>query len=205
MTRPIALPAAVVLAVFVVAGLVARELAAVHAQSARLAAALDRIEARQSEQAERLSRLERQGAAPSTAAPAATSGEAQARTPSAHSTQAPLSPEDIQRRFEARFVAEPLAAAWAARQEASVQAFLDPRRLAAGKLEAPRGHAIDCRSRTCRIEMVFDDATAAAPTQESLVMAIGATLPMAQAFTRPRDDGRVEVVVYAGDRDALAR
>jgi hypothetical protein len=116
-----------------------------------------------------------------------------------------MSATDVRRSLEARFVAEPLSSAWAAKQEASVAAFLEPGQLATRQLVPPREHAVDCRSRTCRIEMVFDEAATAAPTQEDLVMAIGASLPAAQIFSQPRGDGRIEVVIFAGDRDALAR
>ena len=196
-------PALACLALLVVAALAwhgfAHERDAAAADRARLATALERIDARLAAQATRLDQLEARPPAPSAASAITTTSAARLAT-----TRAPaMTPEQARRQLEDRFIAEPLSPPWAARNETAVGTFLGARNLAALQLVAPRKYAVDCRSRTCRIELVFDDRDAGVPTQERLLMAIADSMPAAQTFTLPRPDGSTALVVFAGDREAV--
>jgi hypothetical protein len=109
------------------------------------------------------------------------------------------------RRVENRFLADPLVPEWAQRNEKVIGDFLAARNLRALNLVVPLEQRVECHSTMCRIALLFPDIDAATQVHERLVLSIGESLPMAQAFTVVHDDGRIELVTFAGDARAMAK
>lgn len=156
------------------------------------------------------------GAGPQAGTVAARAGAASTKTPPgpapvaaapARPVPAPPPPtrEAMLRQVEDRFLADPLAPEWAQRNEKVITGFLAAPNLRGLNLVVPLGQRVECHSTMCRIALLFPDVDAAAQVHERLVLSIGESLPMAQAFTVNHEDGRIELVVFAGDERAMSR
>jgi hypothetical protein len=117
-------------------------------------------------------------------------------------------PPDVEpplRRMENRFIADPLAPEWARRHEKVVTDFLAEANLRGLNLQVPLRQSVECHSTLCRISVLLPDIDAAAQVHERMVLSIGEALPTAQAFTVIHDDGRAELITFAGDERMLQR
>jgi hypothetical protein len=147
-------------------------------------------------------------AATGTAVPAATASRT---TPDARTANASASPTPtptkatMLRNMESRFVADPLAPEWAQRNEKAVADFLAAPNLTGLNLAVPLQQRVECRSTMCRVALLFADIDAATQVHERMVLSIGQALPMARTFTVTHDDGRIELIMFAGDEGALAK
>jgi hypothetical protein len=155
------------------------------------------------------------GAAPTPAAPAASASAPAAPSgnpssgPARSAASAPTAPpptrETLLRRMEDRFIADPLAPEWSRRNEKVVADFLAAPNLTGLDLAVPLQQSVECHSSMCRIALLFPDIDAATRVHERMVLTIGESLPMAQTFTTTRDDGRTELITFAGDASLMKR
>jgi len=159
---------------------------------ARVDARLDRLEAVRRPASDPTSRSIRAGAA----APAATNTSMLAPAPVADSeARAAQQLRDMQERL----VEDPLSPPWASANEKLIDGFLAAGNLRQRQLPIPDFERATCHSHLCRIDLGFADDALASQTQEMLLQAIAPSLPHARTFRLPRPDGRLELVVFAGD------
>lgn len=98
---------------------------------------------------------------------------------------------------EAGFNAEPVSAAWSTRNEKMIGDAFSPQSLASKNSPAPRTHEVSCRSKTCRIEMVYANDREADEGTLFLLSDIGGVFGQSRPFQRVLPDGSVELVMYA--------
>ena len=107
--------------------------------------------------------------------------------------QAALRVESHIATLDDRFVAEPLNADWAQKQERAIRAFFHPGALAAEGLSAPSGVQTVCHSLTCRVSAQFADVAQAEMTTQHLAMHLAGHLPYGAVMPRQLDDGSIQV------------
>ncbi len=95
--------------------------------------------------------------------------------------------------LDARFAAEPLDSAWAAREERALHEFFAPDALAAQGLRAPAGFQAGCHRATCRISARFSDPIEAEMTTQRLAMHVAARLPYGAVMPRMLNDGSIQI------------
>ena len=95
--------------------------------------------------------------------------------------------------LDARFAAEPLDSAWAAREERALDEFFAPEALAAQGLRAPAGFQAGCHRDTCRISARFSDQIEAEMTTQRLAMHVAARLPYGAVMPRMLNDGSIQI------------
>lgn len=124
----------------------------------------------------------------------------QAQAAGAASGKAAPSPEQgremaakIDSSLQDAFEAEPINAAWAGTVQQNVQDLLDGVTKSGG-VTAPRSASVDCRTKTCRIDLAFADGSNPDALMESLTTEISGDLPNTTVVQLPSPDGRGTVV-----------
>jgi uncharacterized protein (DUF1684 family) len=105
--------------------------------------------------------------------------------------------DDKIRKLESSFVSEPMDAAWASTQMTSVDNAVKPAALAQFGAKAPRNLSVNCRSKQCRIEALYDNVDDAELGQFALTSGIGRGLPNAASFIIEQPDGTGRLLVFA--------
>ncbi len=101
------------------------------------------------------------------------------------------------RHVDAAFAAEPVSRKWSARNEKLIDSAFSMDSLAAKGAPKPRLYDAQCRSKTCRIEMVYANEAAAEEGQLFLLSDIGGTLGQSRPFQRILPDGSVQLIMYS--------
>lgn len=115
-----------------------------------------------------------------------------------------INPEQMQarqdqemRKVDAAFAAEPISRKWSARNEKMIESAFSTDSLAAKGAPKPRLYDAQCRSKTCRIEMVYATEAAADEGQLFLLSDIGGALGESRPFERTLPDGSVQLIMYS--------
>lgn len=171
----------------------------------RITAALALLADQQAAMAARLDRLEGGRSAPAGAtrsgafAAPGTAAQLRGRTNGAPVGQGDVAARtaDAMRKLDNDLVSEPVNAFWATNTEGRIDRLLDDRALAKLDLPAPVSMASTCHSKTCRIDLLFDDPADAQQTSLHLFEEIANTLPRADSFYQPGPNGTTKMVIYA--------
>jgi hypothetical protein len=105
--------------------------------------------------------------------------------------------EDNIRRNESSFIAEPMDPAWSSKQSAVIGGALKPDSMSHYGAPAPRRSSVDCRSRHCRIEAIYDNSDQAELGQYALAAGIGGALPATASFMVDQPDGTTRLIIFA--------
>lgn len=106
---------------------------------------------------------------------------------------------------EAKFVSEPLSAAWAAPTEKMIDSAFTPKNLEWNQAPTPLAHDAKCHSTSCRVEVTYQDDLQADIGQQFMLGDIAARLPRAKLFRLRNPDGTVQVIAYANTGSGRAR
>ncbi|HET6436119.1 MAG TPA: hypothetical protein VFG18_10520 [Xanthomonadaceae bacterium] len=99
--------------------------------------------------------------------------------------------------LERDYASEPLDAAWSGRSIAMVEDAIV--QIATEGGPTPKSVQVDCRSRSCRIELGLADSGDLGPVIDNLLVKVAGTLPHAQLIELPAPDGKgTRVSIYAG-------
>jgi hypothetical protein len=99
--------------------------------------------------------------------------------------------------LDAKFQAEPIAPAWAMEKEQMIAATFSPEALKTAAAPAPISHEESCRSKTCRINVVYRSELDAQVAQLNLLGAISPSLSHATIAPVPGADGSMQLIMYA--------
>lgn len=105
--------------------------------------------------------------------------------------------EKALRAAEDQFHSETVTSGWATRNEKSIADAFAADNLAYKNAPTPRLHQATCRSKSCRIEMVYANEAAAEEGMAFLLSDIGGTFGRSRPFQRQLADGSVQLVVFA--------
>lgn len=119
--------------------------------------------------------------------------------------QADQKMRDLVAQAEAKFVAEPLSAAWAAPTEKLIDSAFAAKNLEWNQAPAPLAHEAKCHSVSCRIEISYQDDFQADIGQQFMLSDISTRLPKAKIFRLRNPDGTVQVIAYANTGPGRAR
>lgn len=101
------------------------------------------------------------------------------------------------RQSDAAFAAEPVSRNWSTRNEKMIASAFSTGSLAAKGAPKPRLYDAQCRSKTCRIEMVYANEAEAEEGQLFLLSDIGGTLGQSRPFQRTLPDGSVQLILFS--------
>lgn len=102
----------------------------------------------------------------------------------------------LQTKFESEFAAEPINPAWAGTMANDIEDSIV--NIAAGGESPPRFAKVDCRSKTCRIELGLSDTKHVAAYMDSMLVDIAKSLPNARMVESPAADGKgIDIKVFA--------
>jgi hypothetical protein len=104
--------------------------------------------------------------------------------------------EQIQN-LDTKFQAEPIVPAWAMEQEQMIAASFAPEALKLAAAPAPLSHEESCRSKTCRINVIYRNELDAQVAQLNLLGAISSSLSHATFGQISGADGSVQLIMYA--------
>lgn len=98
--------------------------------------------------------------------------------------------------MERDYASEPMDPRWAGTTTQLIQdAIVD---VAAGDAPMPEAAQVDCRSRTCRIDLTLKDGAEVGMFTDNLLVGLAGKLPNARMVERPSRDGRgMTVSIYA--------
>lgn len=106
---------------------------------------------------------------------------------------------------EAKFVAEPLSAAWAVPTEKLIDSAFTAKNLEWNQAPKPLAHDAKCHSTSCRIEVSYQDDFQADIGQQFMLGDIATRLPKAKLFRLRNPDGTVQIIAYANTGPGRAR
>ena len=102
--------------------------------------------------------------------------------------------------LDTSFASEPINAAWAGKTIHTVEEAIVE--VAAEGAPTPEGARVDCRSKTCRIQLNLADGAESDKFVMPLLTKFAKTLPVTQMLEVPSADGkRFEVYIYASAAD----
>jgi hypothetical protein len=98
---------------------------------------------------------------------------------------------------DAKFLAEPASAAWAAPRESLIESTFTRAQLKLDGAPTPLSHEASCRSATCRINVTYRTSAESQTATLSVLGHISSSLPHTMMAEVPNADGTVQLVLYA--------